>query len=217
MERVKKQRLMVVKCFDPNVLKNEPVVAIIGRRNSGKTTLMSDLINKTCIPSVIMAGTEHRNDFFAENTNVTEIYNGYDEKALDDLINTQKKYRTSSLQKVGIVLDDCAYTSVFLKTDSLKSIFLNGRHWGISLMFGMQYCMSMSSIIESNIDYVFCFNDSIVDNQKRLYDKFGSKYFENFSDFQETFTQLTKDHGCMVISLNSTKIEDAVFYYKVLA
>ena len=38
---------------------------------------------------------------------------------------------------------------------NIRGIFMNGRHWRITFMLTMQYCMDLPPDLRTNIDFVF--------------------------------------------------------------
>jgi hypothetical protein len=211
--------MLKIKKFNPHILKNKTVkILIIGKCKSGKSTLITHLIDYIDVPFTIVEPTLSGRDFY----NNCKILNEDDpiiiNELLKDLITKQHtKMRESQLgseSTIGLVLDNyCWYKE---SNESVRTLFCNGRCYRMSLIIGTQDC-GISSYENSNIDYIFCFRDDNINNQKRLYRHFHC--FNNFSHFQQIFNQLTENYNCIIIDntiINpNIKIEDIIFYYKV--
>ena len=63
----------------------------------------------------------------------------------------------------------------------------------------------MAPSICSNIDYIFILRETIVLNQKRLYDMYASHLFNSFRHFQEVLMEATDDYGCLMIDCKNSK------------
>ena len=76
----------------------------------------------------------------------------------------------------------------------------------------MQYSMGIPPEMRSNFDYIFLLAEDFISNRKRLYEHYAGM-FPNFDIFQQVFTEVTENFGCMVINnrIHSKKIEDKVF------
>ena len=69
--------------------------------------------------------------------------------------------------------------------------------------------------VRTNVDYVLVLQDSVLVNRKRLFEYFFGN-FATFKEFDRVMTQVTENHGCLVLDKTQTsaKVSDAVFYYK---
>ncbi len=217
----------IIKKFDPSVLKEKAaVIAIIGKRATGKTVLTSDLMNKMGCPFEIVIGTEEDKSFY-EKTYNTLVYSEYSSDIVDRLIKDriQKVKQLTYEEKfnrapmAGLVLDNCGFDRNIWRDDNIiKRMTMNGKHYKTSFIFSMQYMIGIPPDIRANVDYIFCFNDNTIANQKKIYEYYGG-CFAKFSDFQEVFLELTGEYGsgnCMVIhnASKSMKIEDCIYWYK---
>jgi hypothetical protein len=179
------------------------------------------------IPMVVcMSGTEEGNGFYGKYMHPLCIHGDYKKDIVSNLIKSQhkkvKKCNDAGINPdtrpdlgVGLLLDDCGYDKKIMTQKDIRQIFMNGRHWKICFMIGLQYMMGLPPDIRTQIDYVFCLRENIIANQKRLYDNFFG-CFQKFSHFQEAFNACTNNYECLVLDNNSksNKIEDCVFYYK---
>ena len=115
-----------------------------------------------------------------------------------------------------LVMDDCMSSKgSWVKDENVLELFFNGRHHHISFILTMQYSMGIPPEMRSNFDYIFLLAEDFISNRKRLYEHYAGM-FPNFDIFQQVFTDVTENFGCMVINnrVHSKKIEDKVFWYK---
>ena len=113
-------------------------------------------------------------------------------------------------------MDDCMSSKgSWVKEEQILELFFNGRHHKISFILTMQYAIGIPPEMRSNFDYIFLLAEDFISNRKRLYEHYAGM-FPSFDVFQQVFTQVTADYGCMVINnrVHSTDITEKVFWYK---
>ncbi|AYV77464.1 MAG: packaging ATPase [Dasosvirus sp.] len=118
-------------------------------------------------------------------------------------------------EKHALILDDCLASKTRITRDPvLTELMFNARSSQIPYVLAMQYPLGLSPEIRCNFDYVFLFADHYASNKKRLYEHYGGM-FPDFSSFDQVFTELTKDFGCMVICNRgiATNITDKIYWY----
>lgn len=227
--------LLHINKFNPRILEEKrrsgsfPTILVLGKRNTGKSTLVADLmyyIRKISM-MIAMSGTEDGNHFYRQYIHPLNIYGDYKPDVVSALIKQQKnKFKTCDQQGipfekhpelgVGLLIDDCGYKGRnIMKSENISLIFQNGRHWQICFIVSLQYMMGLPPEARTNIDYVFALRENIVANQKKLYDNFFG-IFPTFKQFQDTFTECTNNYECMVLdnTSKSNKLSECVFWYK---
>jgi len=220
--------------FDPTILEkkrstgNAPSCAIIGKRSTGKSVLVQDILyHFTELPMVLcMFGTEGHDNFYSKYINDNWIYPGYNSNVVSDLINIQKKILWDYFNNgqysydhpkigIGILMDTIVYDTNMMSDPGIRDIFLYGRRLNITSIITFHYALRLSPQFRTNLDYVFVFRDDKQYNIKILYEYFFG-CFDTFDDFKKVFYEYTNDYGCLVLdnTARSTKIEDQVFWYK---
>jgi hypothetical protein len=218
-----------LKKFDMTRIKDDKVVVFIGKRDTGKSFLIRDLLfhHRNVPIGTVISGTESANSFYStiipplfihEEFNTMIIANMLKrQKALAEKIRKDLETRgtTGVDPRTFIIMDDCLYDSSWTRDKYVRSLFMNGRHWKILYIVALQYCMGIPPNLRTNIDYVFILRENIVANRKRLYDQFAGM-FPDFDSFCQIMDQCTENYECLVIDNNakSNKIEDQVFWYK---
>ena len=206
-----------------------PVIVLIGRRDTGKSFLVKDLLyHHQDIPiGTVISGTEAGNGFYSKMVPKLFIHDEYNTAIIENILKRQKMvikqinkevaaYGRSNIDgRAFVILDDCLYDNSWQKDKNIRNIFMNGRHYNILFILTMQFALGIPPNLRTNIDYVFILRENIVSNRKRIYDHYAGM-FPTFDMFCSTMDQCTENFECLVICNNakSNKIEDQVFWYK---
>jgi hypothetical protein len=223
-----------IRKFNPEILETRrlhgspPTIVVIGKRGSGKSTLIADLMwYMRKIPMFIcMSGTEEGNGFYGKHMHPLLIHGEYKKDIVSSLIRQQKDKLKKCLKAgidptsrpdlgTGLLLDDCGFKNGLFRQEDMRLLFMNGRHWKICFIVSLQYMMGIPPDLRTNIDFVFCLRENISANQEKLYKNFFG-CFKKFSHFREAFEACTNNYECLVLdnTSKSTRVEDCVFYYK---
>ena len=215
--------------FNMKDIKDDKVVVLIGKRETGKSFLVRDLLyhNQNIPCGTIISGTEGSNKFYSKIFPSLFIHGEFKPELIQNFMKRQKmvlneldKQMTkngSSLidPRAIIILDDCLYDNSWTKDKNIRSLFMNGRHYKVLFLITMQYSLGIPPSLRTNVDYVFILRESYISNRKRLYESYAGM-FPSFDMFCQVMDQCTEDYECLVINNNakSNKIEDMVFWYK---
>ena len=212
-----------LKRFDINDIKDDKVIILIGKRDTGKSYLCKDILSHhTGIPAgQIISGTEAANEFYSKMVPKLFIYGEYEAGIIERLLKRQKmmiekcKSNNTVDPRAFLVLDDCLYDNTWTKDKNVRSLFMNGRHFKILFIITMQYALGIPPNLRTNVDYVFLLRENYVSNRKKLYDHYAGM-FPNFEMFCQVMDQCTENYECLVIHNNakSNKLSDQVFWYK---
>jgi hypothetical protein len=206
-----------------------PVVVLIGRRDTGKSFLVRDLLyHHQDIPiGTVISGTEAGNGFFSEHVPKLFIHDEYNTAIIENILKRQKTVlkqvkkeldaykRTSIDPRAFVILDDCLYDNKWTKDKMMRLLFMNGRHWKIMLIITMQYPLGIPPNLRTNIDYVFILREPYIANRKRIWENYAGM-FPTFESFCQVMDQCTENFECLVINNNakSNKLQDQIFWYK---
>lgn len=209
--------------FDMRSIPDDNVVVMIGKRNTGKSFLVKDLLYyKQNMPvGCVISGTEGANSFYSSMIPKSFIHTEFKPQIVDKLLARQKK-EVDKL-KAGVqtdprlffIMDDCMYDSSWTRDRGVRALFMNGRHWKILYIITMQYPLGIPPTLRTNIDYIFILRENYWQNRKRIYEQFAGM-FKTFESFCQVMDQCTENYECLVIHNNakSNKLEDQVFWYK---
>ena len=206
-----------------------PVIVLIGRRDTGKSFLVRDLLyHHQDIPiGTVISGTEAGNGFFSAHVPKLFIHDEYNTAIIENILKRQKSvlkqvkkemeaYKRSSIDpRAFVILDDCLYDNKWTKDIVMRLLFMNGRHWKIMLVITMQYPLGIPPNLRTNIDYVFILREPYIANRKRIYENYAGM-FPTFESFTQVMDQCTENFECLVINNNakSNKLTDQIFWYK---
>ena len=215
--------------FSMNMIPDDAVVLFIGRRGTGKSWLIKDLMyQKRSIPiGTVISGTESANAFYSSIVPSLFIHEEFNSAIISNVLRRQdaltKQIRkelevrgSSSLdRRAFIVMDDCMFDTKWLNDKYIRSLFMNGRHFGLLYILALQYVMGIPPVLRGQVDYVFILRENQVSARRRIYEQFAG-IFPSFELFCQIMDQCTEDYECLVIHNGSktNKIEDCVFWYK---
>jgi len=216
--------------FDPKENQG-PVIVLIGRRDTGKSFLVKDLLyyHQDIPVGVVISGTEAGNGFYGSVVPKLFIHDEYNSSIIQNILKRQKvvlkeikkeievyKRRTSKIDpRAFVILDDCLYDNSWSRDKMMRLLFMNGRHWKIMLVITMQYPLGIPPNLRTNIDYVFILREPYINNKKRIWENYAGM-FPTFESFCQVMDQCTEDYECLVINNNakSNKLVDQIFWYK---
>lgn len=213
-----------LKKFDLNTVKDDAVIVFIGRRRTGKSVCLRDLLyrNRDIPFGTVISATEEASPFFDKFVPKSYIFTEFREEIVKDIIKRQKKVleikkKTNNQNidpRVFLVLDDCLYDDSWARTKPIRNIFMNGRHYKIMFFLTMQYPLGVPPALRSNIDYTIIMREPYISNRRKIYENFAGM-FPDFGMFCQVMDSL-EQHECLILNNNSdtNKLEDQVFWYK---
>ena len=206
-----------------------PVIVFIGRRDTGKSFLVRDLLyyHQDIPIGTVISGTESGNGFYAQHVPKLFIHDEYNTAIIENVLKRQKmvlkqvkkekeSYGRSNIDgRAFVILDDCLWDNSWARDKMMRLLFMNGRHWKIMTVITMQYPLGVPPNLRTNIDYTFILREPYITNRKRIYENYAGM-FPTFESFCQVMDQCTENYECLVISNNarSNKLEDQIFWYK---
>jgi len=214
--------------FKPSENKG-PVVVLIGKRDTGKSFLVRDLLyyHQDIPIGTVISGTEEGNGFYGKMVPKLFIHTEYNTAIIENILKRQRNvlkqikkemetYKRSSIDpRTFVILDDCLYDNTWSRDKMMRLLFMNGRHWKVMLVITMQYPLGIPPTLRTNIDYVFILRENYIANRKRIYENYAGM-FPTFESFCQVMDQCTENYECLVINNNSksNRLHDQVFWYK---
>ena len=209
-----------------------PVIVLIGRRDTGKSFLVKDLLyyHQDIPIGTVISGTEAGNGFYGTIVPKLFIHDEYNTAIIENILKRQKivvkqikkemaVYGRSTIDpRTFVILDDCLYDNSWAREKLMRLLFMNGRHWKVMLIITMQYPLGVPPNLRTNIDYTFILREPYINNRKRIYENYAGM-FPTFESFCQVMDQCTENYECLVIANNakSNKLEDQIFWYKASA
>ena len=206
-----------------------PVIVLIGRRDTGKSFLVRDLLyyHQDIPIGTVISGTEAGNGFYSDHVPKLFIHEEYNSAIIENILKRQRTvlkqikkeievYKKTTIDpRAFIILDDCLFDSGWTRDKMMRLLFMNGRHWKMMLIITMQYPLGIPPNLRTNIDYVFILREPYISNRKRIYENYAGM-FPTFESFCQVMDQCTENYECLVINNNakSNKLNEQIFWYK---
>ena len=215
--------------YDKNREAKNPRIAVIAKSGSGKSWVVRDILYYLYdIPcGTIIAPTDKMTKFYDDFFPPSFIHHEYKTNIIPKILQRQRMLLDKNVQRKKdrkrlidprsiLLMDDCMSSKhLWLKDPNMLSIFNEGRHYQLTFILTMQYCLGIQPELRSNFDYIFMLGEDFVNNRKKLYEHYAGM-FPSRDVFEQVFQQVTNNYGCMVIDnrLRTTDLKKKVFWYK---
>ncbi len=122
-----------------------PVVVLIGRRDTGKTFLVRDLLfyHQDIPIGTVISGTEAGNGFYKEHVPKLFIHDEYNTVLIENILRRQKAVmkqmkkeidtykRTTIDPRAFVIMDDCLYDQTWTRDKMMRLLFMNGKMFAV--------------------------------------------------------------------------------------
>lgn len=221
---------MPIKMFSFDAFRKtpSPAIAMVAKRGSGKSWIVREIMDyfRDIPVGLIISPSDRLDPFYAKFFPDAYIHYEYKTETIEKVFMRQKKIKKKADLKLKenkkidtrcfIIMDDClASKGSWIRDAALRDIFFNGRHSDIMYILTMQFPLGITPELRSNFDYVFILAEDTISNLKRIYDHYAG-VFPTFDSFRQVFSQLTEDHGSMVIANRGARahLSDKIFWFK---
>lgn len=208
-----------IRKFSMDSMKPNRVILIIGKRGTGKSTLLKDImyhLRKRVDTGFAFSPTHDTQVMFEDFLPRSHIYNEYSLETIRNIVSCMESLKEQGKEKsISVSLDDCMFDKGIMKTKEMREIHMNGRHLNMWLINSIQYMLDIGPDLRSQIDYVFCLKENIINARRKLHQYFFG-VFDKYEDFSLVFDKCTANHECLVLDNTTphTNISDSIFYYK---
>ena len=133
-----------LKKFDMSSIADDKVVVLVGKRETGKSFLVKDLLyyHRGIPIGTVISGTEASNSFYGKMVPSLFIHDEYSPEIISNVLKRQKlfikemnKYAVERTRvnnqmdpRSFLILDDCLYDQSWVKNKDVRALFMNGRH-----------------------------------------------------------------------------------------
>ena len=197
------------------------IVFIIGRRCSGRTTLVKDiLIQKRGYPiGRIFTMTEWDQNYYSEfcdKTNITIRYNSY---LLKEVIDKQKKNNKD--MRIIIFDDVLSFKCDWVEDEDMAELLNKSKELNILAIFCFQFSFNHQKLAES-VDQVFMLEEDFSHHKDRLYKYYAADIYKDYKDFNRLLQRIynADKYNIVVIDkkayANPTNVNEVVFKYKAI-
>ena len=194
------------------------ITSLLAKRNSGKSVLLKHLVEAErhkFSKIYVICPTEKINRFYSDIVDDECIFDSYDEKWVDKLINKMTEINsnkpTKERKNVLLILDDLVSDHNFHQSPSFKKIIIRGRHINIAIILTFQYLNLIPPTARTNLDTLF-----VGQMNKQSVDLLVSEFISgdiSKEEFIKIYNRCTKDYNFLVINNNSVKDDDLNLIY----
>ena len=218
-----------IKKFDITRIQDDNVIVLLGKRKTGKSTLIRDIMyyHRDIPVGTVISGSESSSPFYQRMVPKLFIHDEYKPEIIENYLKRQKMvcnkynkecelYGSSSLDpRAFLIMDDCLHDSCWKRDKNIRFIFMNGRHRKVLFLLPMQYPLGVPPDLRTNVDFAFILRENNYNNRKRIYDNYAS-IFPTFELFCLVMNEITEGYGCLVIdnTTKSNKLEECVYWYE---
>lgn len=210
--------------LDLNEIGDDVTVGIIGSRGSGKTFCARDILyhKRDFVNFAVVSGTEASNGTYGKIIPSIFISDHYSQEAFDKVIERQE--RMAEKRKFGregdpvfakyanmdnrllILFDDLEYdNNSWGNSKQVRKVMCNGRHFQTFFMVLLQYSKGAKTGMRGNFNYVFLLNGPSTSRATMYETWIKDGYNLTLNEFSTLFTEVTKDHGCLVLTPEGLK------------
>ena len=143
------QRTMHVKVkkLDMRAVKPHRISLLLGRRGSGKSVLLRDILHHTRDRydfALAMCPTLESSDLLKEHMPACCVFDRYVQSKVDSLVKLASEVAAAGKPRnFLLILDDVMYDKAICRTQSFRYLFYNGRHARITCILLLQYLVDM--------------------------------------------------------------------------
>lgn len=219
-----------IKRFKPEIIAQASVILVLGKRFSGKSILIKDLMyqfRERVDRGIIFSGTEHAAPFYGEVFPDIFVHPTFDNNILEGALHRQIKIKKKQLRETQsdkatpkstlfVLMDDCLADTQWKSDKNMKEIFFNGRHYHFFFILASQYPMSIPAQFRSNSDYTFIYSEKDQKVRRKIWENYCGivPTFEEFSALMDT---VCTNYGCLVVNnreRDKVAWQDAIFWYR---
>lgn len=201
-----------IQKLDLSQIHDRSTILIIGKRNTGKTFLIKDLLhNYKDIPEGTVISTSEYTGIVPE----THIHHEYKPQVIKDVIRVQKHRIESEYDpRAFLVIDNSFYSNEFMKDKNIHMLFTNGMCYKLLIIISIAYPLDIPCKLMCDTDWAFIFRDNNLQSRKRIYELFQpflkTTTFDAFCAIMDGCTQC---FDCLALHLQ-VRNEDNLFWYK---
>ena len=206
-----------------------PRIVMIAPSGSGKSWIVRNILYEMRdIPcGVVLAPTDKMNKFYDDFMPSSFIHHEFRQDIIPKILGRQSKIleKNEAREKINkkiidprivFVMDDCmADKDKWIKDPKMLEIMNQGRHFKLTFILTMQYCLGIQPELRTQFNFVFLLGDDNAASRKKLHEHWAG-VFPKRDLFEQVFLQITADYGCMVINqrIKTTDISKKVFWFK---
>jgi hypothetical protein len=206
-----------------------PRIVMIAPSGSGKSWIVKNILYhmKDWPCAVVIAPTDKMNKFFDDFIPASFIYHEYKSEAIPKILGRQSKILEKNEHRIAdgkkpidprvvFIMDDCmADKEKWIKDPKMLEIMNQGRHFKLTFILTMQYCLGIQPELRTQFNFVFLLGDDNAASRKKLHEHWAG-VFPKKELFEQVFLSVTENYGCMVINnrIKTIDITKKVFWFR---
>ena len=206
-----------------------PRIVMIAPSGSGKSWIVRNILYEMRdIPcGVVLAPTDKMNKFYDDFMPSSYIHHEFRQDIIPKILGRQSKILEKNEQReinhkklidprTVFVMDDCmADKDKWIKDPKMLEIMNQGRHFKLTFILTMQYCLGIQPELRTQFNFVFLLGEDNAASRKKLHEHWAG-VFPKFDLFEQVFLQVTSNYGCMVINnrIKTLDLTKKVFWFK---
>ena len=208
-----------VRKLDVQSIKPHRILLLLGKRGSGKTKLLIDLLSNMRDRfdfALAMCPTVECCDLLKQHMPTCCVYERYVQSKVDALVKMASECAAGNKPRSFLlILDDVLYDKGICRTQSFRYLFYNGRHAKVCVALCCQYAIDLPPELRAQIDVIFTMKENTIQNRLKLYNMFFG-VFGTFEDFSAVLDRCTQNYETLVLdnTKQTTDISDCIFWYK---
>lgn len=217
-----------LKRFNLAMLDDTSMILIIGRRQSGRTTLIRDILHH--FRDIPMGNVFNRTeqlepqyqDVVPDPFVFCEVREEHFEQVIKrqdlilDKIMTDPEYEHFDPRSF-LVLDNPMLETGWAKQSPMREVFSDGARKNILRILSMSYLIALQKELRELVDWIFVFRETMPVNRSRLYDRICGM-FPSQNVFDQVLDEVTADYGCLVIdnrpASRGGRIAECAYWYR---
>ncbi len=208
-----------IKKLDVEALKPHRISLLLGRRGSGKSVLLRDLLANMKDRfdfAMAMCPTMESSTLLKRHLPECFVFDRYLQSKVDALVKLASACAAQHKERSFLlILDDVMYDKAICRTQSFRYLFYNGRHARVTVILLLQYLVDMPPDMRSQVDYVYTMKENTIQNRMKLYKMFFG-VFATFEDFVAVLDRCTQNFETLMLdnTLQTNGPAECVFWYR---
>lgn len=207
-----------------------PRIALIGASGTGKSWIIKEIfynMRNDIGCGIVIAPTDKMNKFYDDFIPSSFIHHEFKQEIIPKILTRQKKIIEKNEKRIQqgkkeidtrafLIMDDCmASKHLWLKDPNILEIMNQGRHFKLSYILSMQYCLSIMPELRTQFNYIFMLGEDNAASRKKLHEHWCG-VVPSFAMFESIFMQVTANYGCLVINnrIKSTDLTKKIFWFR---
>jgi hypothetical protein len=190
--------------FNPFEMIKYPFILALGKRQSGKSFLVNDLVIKLNPSEKVIKNSL----MICHSMHEEQILNIKMTNHLDDINEFWNDIQNNDTDAI-LILDNVLYGTKWTSNPVLMNILMNGKDYRITIIIQLQCQMNITSEFRKKFNYVCMIGEDDDTRIKKYWENYG-EFISTLSDFKKIINDNTKKYGVCVIDQQQNKI----FRYK---